>query len=117
MTKYILYIMLLFLIGCNSSSEQSEEIVDDSRSAVIELNQRYNELYQVVMKEYLRGNAEYEAAGVCLQALTKEIMAVNKALHIDCKMYGENGSPQMVEDKYGNLSPIEILPNELKIED
>lgn len=103
-------------MGCNTSSNEDETIIKDARMAVIELNQKYNKLYQVVMEGYMGGNEEFEAAGICLQSLTMEIINVNKALHIDCKKYGKNGEPQMIEDKNGKLSPIEIIPDELKIQ-
>lgn len=116
MRNILLSAILLFLLGCDSSSKDNDSIIDNSRTAVIELNQKYNQLYNIVMKEYIKGNSEYEAAGICLQSLTKELMAVNKALLIDCKKYDEKGKPQMIEDQSGNLSPVEIIPNELKIE-
>ncbi len=109
--------MILFFMGCSTSSNEDEKMIKNSRLAVLELNKKYNQLYQVVMEGYLSGNKEFEAAGICLQSLTMEIINVNKALHIDCKQYGKNGNPQMIEDKNGKLSPIEIIPDELKIDD
>ncbi len=108
--------MTFLFIGCDSSSNEEEDMIKDSREAVIELNQKYNQLYQVVMEGYIGGNKEFEAAGLCLQALTMELINVNKALHIDCKKYGSDGKPQMIEDKNGTSSPIEIIPDELRIE-
>lgn len=112
--KLYLVVVLVLLTGCNGASKQEKEI-DNARLKVIELNQKYNKLYQAIMSQYMAGNSDYEAAGMCLQMLTKEIIAVNKALKIDCKQYDENGEAIMVEGKNG-LSPIEIIPNELKIE-
>ena len=102
--------------SCNHSSKEDQEIIENAREEVIKLDQKYNQLYQVVMMEYMSGDSRYESAAVCLQELTKELLSVNKALKIDCKKYNDNGEPTMLQDKDGSLSPIEIIPNELKIE-
>lgn len=68
------------------------------------------------MSQYMSGDAEWESGVVCLQQILKEIMALNKALGIDCKQYSENGKPILTETEDGAKSPIEILPNELRID-
>ena len=114
--KFFLPLTFLLLCGCSQSPKEDQEIIKNAREEVIKLDQKYNQLYQVVMMEYMRGDSRYESAALCLQEITKELMSVNKALKIDCKQYNENGEPTMLQDKDGSLSPIEIIPNELKIE-
>lgn len=111
----LLSTMLLF-VSCDNSSSKDQEIIDNARVECIKLNQKYNQLYQVVMSRYISGNSEYESAAICLQEITKELLSVNKALKIDCKHYDENGKPTMMQNKDGGTSPVEIIPNELSVE-
>ena len=62
-------------------------------------------------------DVRFESAAICLQELTPEIVSINKSLKIDCKRYDDNGEPVMLKDNYGILSPCEIIPDELRIEE
>lgn len=115
-SKLYLLLSLMILTGCNDEPSKEQRTIDNARVEVIKLNQKYNKLYQTVMSEYVRGNSNFESAAICLQELTKEIIDVNKALKIDCKQYNENGKPSMIQGEDG-LSPVESIPNELKIEE
>lgn len=114
--KLISLPLLLLLFGCNNSSTNNEQIIDNARIEVINLNKKYNRRYQLVYLEYFKWNKAYESAAICLQELLTEIIAVNKSLKIDCKQYNANGEPSMVEDADGSRSPIEGLPDELRID-
>lgn len=114
--KLALLSTLLLFVSCDNSSKKDQEIIDNARVECIKLNQKYNQLYQVVMARYMSGNSEFEAAALCLQGITPELLSVNKALKIDCKHYDENGNPTMVQNEDGVTSPVEIIPNELSIE-
>lgn len=103
----------LLIKGDNSDNKK---LIDNARREVIKLNQKHNDLYFKVASLSMKGDKDYEAGVVCLQELTAEIIAVNKALNIDCKLYDENGKPLMQQNSDGTKSPVEILPNELKIE-
>lgn len=95
---------------------QNQNTIDNTRWEVINLNRKYNKLYHALMSIYItNGNQDVKVAIECMQEMMPEIMAVNKSLHIDCKKY-ENGEIVKVEGEDGS-SPIEILPDELKIDD
>lgn len=113
--KFLLPIIFLFVLGCNSEHKEDMEIIDNARRDIINLNQKYNNLYQFVMVNYMQGNNNYGPAAVCLQDLAVELMAVNKALKIDCYKYDEKGNPIMERDNNGKSTPVEIIPNEMKI--
>lgn len=90
-------------------------MIERTRKEVVTLNQKYNYLLNVSMKEAMKGDKEFYTSGVVLQELTKELINVNKSLHIDCYAYGDNGKPLEIEGEDGNYTKPEIVPNELKI--
>lgn len=115
--KLIPLLSLVLFIGCADSTTEDKQLIDDARVEVINLNKKFNDLYQVVAYEYMiEDNKDFEKATLCLQALTNEIVAVNKSLKIDCKKYNENGKPKMLENEDGTKSPIEGPPNKLRLE-
>ena len=115
--RFIPLLIFPFILGCSNSSSNDQEIIDETREEVIKLNQKYNKLFHYAVLEYMDGNSDFKAAPVVLQELFKDIMVVNKSLKIDCKVYNNNGEPEMVEMEDGSLHPSERLPDELRIEE
>ena len=102
-------------VGGNSLNEA--EIIDAARRKIINLNKKHNKVYNFIAKRYMKGDKNSEGGVFCLQELTLEIIAVNRALKIDCKSYDENGNPLMIQNADGTKSPAEGLPEELRIEE
>lgn len=113
--KYI--VLMLILVGCSNSSEKDQNIVDKTRTEIIKLNQKYNDIFEIVAKEYMAGDQRYEFAVRSIQLLTPELIEVNKALKIDCKRYNDEGKPIMIKGEDGVSHPCYIVPNELKLEE
>lgn len=98
------------------SNIKYKHMVEDARNKCIEYNKQYNEIFNVVTKNYISyGYEEYELAGSILQHDLPYIMAINKALYIDCRIYDESGDVVMYEQKNGERHPGEMLPDELRI--
>lgn len=119
----ILGFVLSFVLGYAVKPSHSEELkdmkstVDKARTASVELNRQFNEMYNKFGYAALNNN-KFGGVGLqIMQVLSPNIMSVNKALGLDCKKYDENGKPVMVKEKTGETSPIEILPEEIRIEE
>lgn len=97
--------------------KDKQVVLDSSRVSIIELNKTYNYLFENLGRAAF-GQQNNEPAIVAfqvLQRLTPELMELNKSLKLDCKRYREDGTPVMVKDKNGLESPLETLPEEIKI--
>lgn len=116
MNKFINLGMLLVvavLVGCQE--QKDEQMLNDAREKCIELNQRFNDLNMTAMVGYLNGNTDWRLVGNTLQAMTTQIIDINKSLGIDCTKYDEEGNPILVEHENGEKYPLEIIPNELQL--
>lgn len=113
--RFYSLVALLLLTGCRESSDS--EMIDSARSEIIKLNQKFNQLYHGAMYQYMKGDDSYASAVMVLQELTKETIAVNKSLKIDCRKYNDQGGVIMFQNEDGTSSPLEIIPDDLKIEE
>lgn len=91
-------------------------MVENAREECIEYNREYNKNYNTFITNYFATGGEfYKVAASILQNDFPYIMAINKSLNIDCREYDENGEVVMIKGKNGDLSPMEELPNEIRI--
>ncbi len=98
------------------SNVKYKNMVKNARLECIKYNKEYNEIYDAIFKNYfMDGGERYKLAALILQNDFPFIMAINKALDIDCREYDENGEVIMAEQKNGEQQPMEHLPNELRI--
>lgn len=102
----------------SSEMEDAKRTLDNAREASVKLNIQFNHLYdQLGLIALENGNKYAIASFQTLQKLTPNIMQISKSLRMDCKQYDDNGKPIMVEnDKTGQTTPIEALPEEIRIE-
>ena len=98
------------------SNNKYKKMVKEARMECIEYNKEHNQIYNVIMKNYLfQQDEKYGLAGsIMLELDFPHLMSINKALGIDCKKYGENGKVIMSEQN-GKQYPMEGLPDELKL--
>ena len=119
----ILGFFLSFLLGYALKPTHSEELdkmkftLIASRQASVELNKKYNSIYnKLAIVAMNRNNTGAIFAFEVIKILSPEMMTMSKSLGMDCKKYGEDGKPIMVEDyKTGQMNPVEILPEEIRI--
>ncbi len=106
----------LFLSSkATNDNEDAQVILDNSRLYMIEFNKEYNKLYNDLGILVIGEDNDYARLTIhVLQKLTPDLIKINKSLKLDCKKY-QDGNPLMIEDKYGNKNPLEILPEEIRI--
>ena len=106
------------LVGAMMQSKDAEtqKILDNSRYSMVELNKEYNRLYNQIGYYAIAENNEYASVIIqVLQELAPKFFDLNRSLKLDCKAYQENGNPLMSRDKNGVESPMEKLPEEVRI--
>lgn len=115
-------IIILFIVSAGTiyiiakNSEEKDRQLNHARMECIEMNRRYNELFQFVGKQYFGEEMdEYGIAGSCLMEMMKTMLPVNEALGIDCTNYNEDGNPIYIADEDGVKHTGQILPNELRL--
>ena len=112
----LLLLSAITIFTIAKSSEEKDHQLNHARYECIEMNRRYNELFQFIGNQYFReGQKEYEIAGSCLMEMMKTMLPVNEALGIDCTNYDEDGNPIYTADEDGNKHTGQILPNELRL--
>lgn len=90
-------------------------IINNGRTSMIEFNIKFNKIYNNIGKLSIGQNNEYAIAIMqVLQQLAPELIKINKSLKLDCTEY-QNGAPVSIQDENGNSSPLEKLPEEIRI--
>jgi len=98
------------------ASIKYKHMIEITRNECIEFNKDHNKVYDAIVRNYIiYGGEKYRLAASILQNDFSHIIAINKALGIDCYDYNENGEVIMVEHENGELHPVEKLPEELRI--
>lgn len=98
--------------------QKTQKVLDDSRFSMVEFNKKYNKLYNQIGYYAIAENNEAAMVGFqVLQELGPELFDLNRSLKLDCKEYQENGKPLMGRDENGVESPVEKLPEEIRIID
>lgn len=91
------------------------EIIENSRTTIIELNTEYNKMFNNLGVLALRDNNDYaRAAAQVLQQLFPKLISLNKSLKLDCTEY-KNGAPVSIQDENGKTTPLEKLPEEIRL--
>lgn len=102
-------------IDANKVKHNEQAIIDSSRGSIIELNKFVNGLGQkLFVSSFVDNNVSATAALKVLEALTPELIKLNKSLKLDCTEY-KNGAPVSIEDENGSRKPVEVLPEEIRI--
>lgn len=102
-------------IDANKVKHNEQAIIDSSRGSIIELNKFVNGLGQkLFVSSFVDNNVSTTAALKVLEALTPELIKLNKSLKLDCTEY-KNGAPVSIEDENGSRKPVEVLPEEIRI--
>ena len=127
MKQKILHSIAFFIIGvcvggiiisavdANKVKNNEQAIIDNGRMSMIEFNKEYNKLYNDL--GYLAIGENNDFAKVTMNVvlkLTPKLIEVNKSLKLDCKDY-QNGAPVSIQDENGRSTPLEKLPEEIKI--
>lgn len=110
--------IILGVVIAGALMQKSQKVLDNSRYSMIEFNKEYNRLYNQIGYYAIAENNE--SAIVCFQVLQElgpELFDLNRSLKLDCKEYQENGKPMMSRDENGVESPVEKLPEEIRIID
>ncbi len=107
-----------FILGAIifGSNVKYKKMVKEARLECIKYNNYYNEIYDAAARNYfVTGNQIDKYTVSIIQHDFPYLMAINKALHIDCRDYDEDGEVIMIKNENGELNPMEKLPDELKI--
>lgn len=133
--KLLLPVILFLVGGCigaiitftivSNKLENNQAMLDHSRDAVIALNKKYNETFQLVMRECLKMlDNQYDPSSFRklviqfpqeLQDFFLPILEVNRSLQLDCVSYSEDGKPKMCIGEDGQKHVIERLPETKKV--
>lgn len=117
--KYVGLLILGFVLGvvvAGLLTQKTQKVLDNSRYAMIEFNKEYNRLYnQIGYYAIAENNENAKVIFGVLQELGPELFDLNRSLKLDCKEYQENGKPLMSRDDNGVESPVEKLPEEVRI--
>ena len=117
--KYVGLLILGFVLGvvvAGLLTQKTQKVLDNSRYAMIEFNKEYNRLYnQIGYYAIAENNENAKVIFGVLQELGPELFDLNRSLKLDCKEYQENGKPLMSRDNNGVESPVEKLPEEVRI--
>lgn len=127
MKQNILNAIVFFLIGAFSGGiivsaidadrvkKNEQAIIDSSRASIIEFNKECNKTFNNLLFLAFSDNDDYaRTSAQVLQHLFPKLQSVNKSLKLDCTKY-ENGAPVLIQDQNGKSSPLEILPEEIKL--
>lgn len=127
MKQKILNAIVFFIIGAcvggitvsaidaNKVKHNEQAIIDSSRGSIIELNKFVNGLGQkLFVSSFVDNNVSATAALKVLEALTPDLIKLNKSLKLDYTEY-KNGAPVSIEDENGSRKPVEVLPEEIRI--
>lgn len=99
----------------NKTMNNEQVIINNGRTSMIEFNIKFNKIYNNIGKLAIGQNNEYAIAIMqVLQQLAPELIKINKSLKLDCTEY-QNGAPVSIQDENGNSSPLEKLPEEIRI--
>ena len=99
----------------NQTKNNEQVIINNGRTSMIEFNIKFNKIYNNIGKLAIGQNNEYAIAIMqVLQQLAPELIKINKSLKLDCTEY-HNGAPVSIQDENGNSSPLEKLPEEIRI--
>ena len=117
--KYVGLLILGFVLGvvvAGLLTQKTQKVLDNSRYAMIEFNKEYNRLYnQIGYYAIAENNENAKVIFGVLQELGPELFDLNRSLKLDCKEYQENGKTLMSRDDNGVESPVEKLPEEVRI--
>lgn len=99
----------------NKTMNNEQVIINNGRTSMIEFNIKFNKIYNNIGKLAIGQNNEYAIAIMqVLQQLAPELIKINKSLKLDCTEY-QNGAPVSIQDENGESSPLEKLPEEIRI--
>ncbi len=99
----------------NLTKNNEQVIINNGRTSMIEFNIKFNKIYNNIGKLAIGQNNEYAIAIMqVLQQLAPELIKINKSLMLDCTEY-QNGAPVSIQDENGESSPLEKLPEEIRI--
>lgn len=99
----------------NQTKNNEQVIINNGRTSMIEFNIKFNKIYNNIGKLAIGQNNEYAIAIMqVLQQLAPELIKINKSLMLDCTEY-QNGAPVSIQDENGESSPLEKLPEEIRI--
>ena len=108
---------IVFMLNTSAikERERAKSVINQSRASIIELNKKYNEVYNNLgILSYELNNNYAKSTMQLLQQFTQPLIDVNKSLGLDCKKY-QDGSPIMMQDINGKKTPVEIIPEEIRI--
>ncbi|MBQ9669610.1 MAG: hypothetical protein IJV23_01170 [Prevotella sp.] len=127
MKQKILHSIAFFIIGvcvggiiisavdANKVKNNEQAIIDNGRMSMIEFNKEYNKLYNDLGYLAIGENNDFAKVTMnVLLKLTPKLIEVNKSLKLDCTDY-KNGAPVSIQDENGRSTPLEKLPEEIKI--
>lgn len=127
MKQIILHSIAFFIIGvcvggiiisavdANKVKNNEQAIIDNGRMSMIEFNKEYNKLYNDLGYLAIGKNNDFAKVTMnVLLKLTPKLIEVNKSLKLDCTEY-QNGAPVSIQDENGRSTPLEKLPEEIKI--
>jgi hypothetical protein len=127
MKQKVLFSIVFFILGLciggvaesarmsNKTMNNEQVIINNGRTSMIEFNIKFNKIYNNIGKLAIGQNNEYAIAIMqVLQQLAPELIKINKSLKLDCTEY-QNGAPVSIQDENGNSSPLEKLPEEIRI--
>ena len=104
-----------FARSSNQTKNNEQVIINNGRTSMIEFNIKFNKIYNNIGKLAIGQNNEYAIAIMqVLQQLAPELIKINKSLMLDCTEY-QNGAPVSIQDENGESSPLEKLPEEIRI--
>lgn len=128
MKQKILHSIAFFIIGvcvggiiisavdANKVKNNEQAIIDNGRMSMIEFNKEYNKLYNNLGYLAIGENNDFAKVTMnVLLKLTPKLIEVNKSLKLDCTDY-QNGAPVSIQDENGRSTPLEKLPEEIKIQ-
>lgn len=82
---------------------------------MIEFNKAYNKIYNNLGYLAIGQSNDYAKVAIqVLQQLAPGLIKLNKSLKLDCTQY-QNGAPVSIQDEKGMSSPLETLPEEIRI--
>lgn len=130
MKQKVFLSVAFFLIGiciggvaeCARMSSKAEKdkqtmqaIIDNGRNTIIEFNKEYNKLYNDLGYLAIGENNDFAKVTMnVLLKLTPKLIEINKSLKLDCTNY-QNGAPVSIQDENGRSTPLEKLPEEIRI--
>lgn len=127
MKQKILHSIAFFIIGvcvggiiistvdANKVKNNEQAIIDNGRMSMIEFNKEYNKLYNDLGYLAIGENNDFAKVTMnVLLKLTPKLIEVNKSLKLDCTDY-QNWAPVSIQGENGRSTPLEKLPEQIKI--